>query len=253
MKPGNTMRLNRYIADCTGQSRRKADELIAAGKVRVNGKAAQTGQSVHPEKDQVTLNGQLLRLQRKQYLLFHKPRGVITTRHDPEGRKTIYNCLPERYHHLDPVGRLDRESSGLLLLTNDGDLLQHLTHPRFAHSKIYRVTVDKPVTEAALTALEAGIEMKPEGKTAFCTVQEVRDIKTVVLVLKTGFNRQIRRSLEALGYDVVKLKRLAMADIHLGDLASGRFRELKISEINRLKRLTQAKPAKPGKVSRKSK
>jgi 23S rRNA pseudouridine2605 synthase len=229
-----SVRLNRFIADCTGISRRKADELLAAGQVSVNGKIAVIGQVVIPEKQQVRLQGKLLQLQKKRYLLFHKPTGTITTRSDPEGRKTIYDLLPEKYHDLDPAGRLDRESSGVLLLSNDGDFLQTVTHPKFAHEKVYRVGVRQHLTAEALTQLEKGILLEPESKLAIHQVREIRDGKTVVLTLKTGINRQIRRSFEALSYEVTHLKRTSFAGITLGSLPPGKCRELKPAEVRRI-------------------
>lgn len=229
-----TVRLNKFIADCTGVSRRKADTLIESGKVEVNRHPARVGQSINPDKDTVTLDGKPLAPQKKHYILFYKPPGYITTRYDPQGRKTIYDILPETYHHLDPVGRLDRESSGVLLLSNDGQFVQTLSHPRFQHQKTYRVTVDKPLTPAALEQLEAGICLMPENKLAQCRVQEVRDRKTVVLALKTGMNRQIRRSFEALGYEVVSLKRLSFAGFTLGRLRPGQIQELKPAQVRRI-------------------
>lgn len=229
-----SVRLNKYIGDCTGISRRKADDLIRDGRVQVNGKPAEVGQSVLPEKDKVSLDGKPLTPQRKRYVLFHKPPGYITTRSDPEGRKTIYDLLPDAYRSMDPVGRLDRDSSGLLLLSNDGEFIQKMTHPRFSHQRTYKVVVNKPLTEAVLGQLEAGILLQPENQQAVSRVQEVIDLKTVVLNLSTGMNRQIRRSFEALGYDVVKLKRTAFAGLTLGKLAPGKTRELKPREVQQL-------------------
>lgn len=177
------------------------------------------------------MDGKPLSLQRKMYVAFYKPTGYITTRSDPEGRKTIYDLLPKKYHHLDPAGRLDRDSSGLLLLSNDGDFIQKLTHPRFAHDKVYRVKVDKLLTPEALRQLESGVLLAPENKLAQQKVREIRDRKTVVLALKTGFNRQIRRSFEALGYQVDSLKRILFAGIALEGLRPGQTRELKPSEL----------------------
>ncbi len=227
------VRLNKYIADCTGISRRNADALIQEGKIRVNGKLPQVGQAVNPEKDKVFLEGKRLLPQRKQYIVFYKPAGYITTRSDPEGRKTIYDILPNKYQDLDPVGRLDRESSGLLMLTNDGMLAQRLSHPRYEHVKIYRVMVDKSLTMEILKQLEEGVLLQPENKLAKAKVKEVRDLKTVILELATGMNRQIRRSFEALGYQVKGLKRIGFAGLTLGSLKPGQARPLKPYELKR--------------------
>lgn len=244
-----SIRLNKFVADCTGVSRRKADAHIAAGDVLVNGKPTTVGTTITPDKDKVTFNGQILRPQRKLYVAFYKPKGVITTRSDPEGRKTIYDILPEQYHHLDPVGRLDRDSSGLLLLSNDGDFIQQLSHPRYAHQKVYRVKVNKALTEEVLQKLSAGVLLQPENTLAVAQVQEIRDAKTVVLVLKTGLNRQIRRSFEALGYMVTDIKRLSIAHIQLGNLRPSQIRQLKPSELKPFHR----NPQTPSRAAKKSK
>ncbi len=237
-----SVRLNKFIADCSGISRRKADTLIEEQAVRVNGKPATLGQTINPDEDKVTLRGQLLVPERKRYIVFHKPKNCITTRHDPEGRKTIYDWLPEALKTLDPVGRLDRDSTGLLLMSNDGTFVQRLSHPRYAHNKVYRVKLNQNVTESILHQLEAGIVLEPEGKLAVAHVQEVVDLKTVILVLKTGMNRQIRRSFEALGYSVLGLKRTAFAGITLGKLKPGEYRELKPGELKQLMPTASRKP-----------
>ncbi len=231
-----SVRLNKFIADCTGLSRRKADELIAEGKVRVNRKPAEVGQAIHPDKDTVTLDGKRLEQQKKLYVLFYKPPGCITTRSDPEGRRTVYDYLPEKYHHLDPVGRLDRDSSGLLLLTNDGELIMQLTHPRYEHQKVYRVTVNKTLNEHIVNKVQTGVTLEPENKLATQKVLEIIDKHTLVLSLKTGMNRQIRRVFEALGYEVTALKRTAFAGIILQQLRPGESRPLKLGEIRHLTR-----------------
>lgn len=238
------VRLNKYLADCTGISRRKADAWIAEGKVRVNRRPAQVGQTINSQSDHVWLDGKPVLPQRKLYVAFYKPAGYLTTRSDPEGRKTFYDLLPQKYQHLDPAGRLDRESSGLLLLTNDGDLLYRLTHPQFEHAKMYKVTVNKTLTPEVLQKLEAGILLQPEDRLAHARVMEIRDMKSVVLSLTTGMNRQIRRSFEALGYEVVRLKRVSFAGVALGQLRPGKARELKPSELTALKRLAGMGPSK---------
>ncbi len=228
------VRLNKWIADCTGVSRRKADTLIEEDHVRVNRKPPVLGQMIDPEKDKVTVEGKPLLPQKKYYIAFYKPPGYITTRSDPEGRKTIYDLLPLKYQDLDPAGRLDRSSSGLLLLSNDGEFIQKLSHPRYAHKKIYRVKVNTPLTPEVLQKLEAGILLQPENKLAQCQVQEIIEMKTVVLALTTGMNRQIRRCFEALGYEVESLKRIAFAGITLHQLRPGQTRQLKPSELKSL-------------------
>ena len=232
------IRLNRYLAQSTGLARRKADEAIEEGRVKVNGKLGQTGQIIQPGKDKVSLDGKTVEHKRRfTTIRFFKPKGVITTRTDPEGRKTIYDCLPEKYHKLDPIGRLDRDSVGLLLLTDDGDLLHQLSHPSFGHAKRYKVTVDKPLTHSVLQELEKGITLKPEDVVAQCQISQIETPFTVVVQLTTGYNRQIRRSFEAVGYTVTQLKRLSFGPITLDKLAMGECKELTLTEHQRLKRV----------------
>lgn len=245
------IRLNRYLAQSTGLARRKADEAIGEGRVKVNGKPGKTGQVIIPGKDKISLDGKPVEHKRRfTTIRFFKPKGVITTRTDPEGRKTIYDCLPEKYHNLDPIGRLDRESVGLLLLTDDGTLLHELSHPSFGHAKRYKVTVDKPLTHPILQELEKGITLMPEDVVAQCQISQVETPFTVVVQLTTGYNRQIRRCFEHVGYTVTQLKRLSFGPITLDKLAMGEFKELTLTEHQRLKRV---RPETPGKKPSKSK
>jgi len=242
--PMNEVRLNKWIADSGLCSRRQADALIEAGQVLVNGQLAQVGQVIRPIADKVTVDGRLVKpLGRKTYLLFHKPVGVVTTRSDERQRQTIYDCLPEKWHGLDPVGRLDKESSGALILTDDGDFLYQLTHPKFQTPKIYRVTVDKPITEKALDLLQKGILFEPEGKIAKIAALTVVGPLTLEVVLTTGLNRQIRRMFEAVGYAVKRLKRTGYGDIRLKSLPPGQSRFLTKTEQQSL-----LKPKQPRRV-----
>jgi 23S rRNA pseudouridine2605 synthase len=239
------IRLNKYIADCTGVSRRQADSLIESGEIRVNQQPGLIGQSINPAQDKVTQKGKPLVVQKKIVVMLYKPSGYLTTRDDPEGRKTIYSMLPATLHHLDPVGRLDKDSSGLLLLTNDGTLLNTLTHPKFQHSKLYRVQVDKVLSHHCLTQIETGILLHPEEVMAQALVTSIPDKYTVTLSLRTGFNRQIRRSFEALGYTVKHIKRIEFAGLQLGPLKRGDHRLLKPHELNRLSRIQGSKEPLP--------
>jgi 23S rRNA pseudouridine2605 synthase len=246
--PELPVRLNKWVASSGRCSRRDADEWIAQGRVRINGKpVTQPGTRVQPERDTVTVDGQPIRPARKGYWLFHKPPGVVSTRSDEKGRKTLYDLLPPELHAADPAGRLDKESSGALLLSTDGDFLQRVTHPRYQCAKRYRVQVDKAFHEKDIEQLKTGIHLMPEDKLAV-----VRDViwetpDTLQLTLTTGYNRQIRRSLEAVGYRVLRLKRLAVGPIRLGDLAPGQVRPLSRAEVQAL-----LKPVTKGnKVSKK--
>lgn len=223
-----TVRLNKLIADSGLCSRRKADERITAGRVSVNGKTiTELGTQVDPGTDRVRVDGKPLPMVEKNlYLVFHKPRGVVTTRSDERGRKTIYDWLPENYHAANPAGRLDRNTSGVLILSSDGDFLHHITHPSFHVPKTYRVEVDRTMAEKDIRQLLAGVELKPEDKPAHVKSVVQLDPTTYELVLITGLNRQIRRSLKQLGYTVKKLKRTAFGNIRLGRLKPGEVRPL---------------------------
>jgi pseudouridine synthase len=230
------MRLNKWIADSGLCSRREADRLIESGQVTVNGKRVDTlGVQIRPEQDEVRVSGHPLPRLYKHYLLFHKPKGYITTRSDEKGRRTIYDLIPPEYHNTDPAGRLDRDSTGLLILSNDGDFIHQLTHPSFHWNKVYRVRVQEPFQSKDLDTLVSGVLLEPEGKLAQVKSIEVEDPFTAKLTLVTGMNRQVRRSLEALGYTVASLKRLSFGPIRLGDLKPGAIRPLAPRERQMLK------------------
>ena len=203
-------RLNKYIASSGLCSRRKADELIESGVVMVNGKiVTELGYGVQL-KDKVFVNKKLIHPVKHEYYRFYKPAGYITTSDDEKGRKTIYDLLPERLHHLKPVGRLDRESTGLLILTNDGDLINDLTHPSAKVPKLYRVTINGKITQNDIDKMSKGIEIEPDKKAyAQVDVLEIdNDSTTMEILLFQGMNRQIRKMFEYLGFEVVSLKRI---------------------------------------------
>jgi 23S rRNA pseudouridine2605 synthase len=228
-------RLNKLIADSGICSRREADRLIESEQVMVNGKIIQElGTKIDPSRDQILVNGNPLPEVRKYYLLFHKPTGYITSRSDERGRTTIYDLLPPKFHAADPAGRLDKESSGALLLSNDGDFLYKVTHPKFHLPKVYRVTVKKPFSQNDAKKLLEGIMLAPEGKLAKVEQLECEDPFTLKMTLITGYNRQIRRTLETLGYEIEALKRVSIGPIRLGDLKPGKARLLKEKEYRQL-------------------
>lgn len=230
-------RLNKYIASCGICSRRKADELIEQGCVNVNGKIVkELGYLVQP-KDKVFVNQKLIRPVKHEYYRFYKPAGYITTSDDEKGRKTIYDLLPESMFGLKPVGRLDKDSTGLLILTNDGDLINSLTHPSVKVPKVYLVTVDARVQKQELEKMAQGIEIEP-GKTAYADIQ-VLDIDSkhteMQIILYQGMNRQIRKMFEYFGYEVKTLKRIQHATITLDGLRRGEFKPIKPIQIRELK------------------
>jgi 23S rRNA pseudouridine2605 synthase len=240
------IRLNKWIAQSGICSRREADRLIEAGQVTVNGRRVMTlGESIDPVKDVVAVNGKPLSQPKRYYLLFHKPTGIITTRSDEKGRKTIYDLLPQEYHDADPAGRLDRDSSGALILSNNGDFIHKVTHPSFHLPKRYRVTLNRPIHEDVLKRLLKGVMLQPENKKAIMTAIEVEAPTVLLVTLVTGYNRQIRRSLEIVGYQVETLKRVAVGNVSLGQLKPGRFRHLTPQELSALG-WRETRPRRPG-------
>lgn len=231
------MRLNKYIASSGICSRRKADELIEQGKVSVNGKkVTELGFQVK-EKDKVFIDKEIVRPKKLEYYKFYKPAGFITTSDDEKDRKIIYDLLPESMHNLKPVGRLDRDSSGLIILTNDGDLINELTHPSIKVPKVYVVTVSGKVHLHHLEKMAQGIEIEA-GKKAYaeCMILESTNKKTTLqITLYQGLNRQIRKMFEALGFDVMSLKRVQHATISIEGLKKGQFKPIKPQQIKELK------------------
>ncbi len=231
------IRLQKYISMCAVASRRKAEELIAQGKVKVNGKVAQIGDKISPKHDTVTVSGRKIVGSRKHYyIMLHKPRGYITTMDDEMGRKCVAELVRDVGARVYPVGRLDKDSEGLLLMTNDGEFANHMTHPSKHIPKTYRVTVRPDVTEDMLTAFATGMEI--DGRItapADAHIIEKQDNRVVMeIVLYEGRNRQIRKMCESLGLEVARLKRTSMGSLKLGMLPPGKWRELKEDEVHKL-------------------
>ncbi len=231
------MRINKYIAQSGLCSRRKADEYIEQGRVKVNGKVVTMLGFEVRTKDKVTLDNKLIHSDKLEYYKFYKPAGYITTKSDEKKRKTIYDILPEQYHHLNPVGRLDKDSSGLIILTNDGNLIYELTHPSIKVAKTYLVRIDGKLTNEKLKKLTEGIEIE-KGKTAYCewTILEKNKSDTLFeIILYQGLNRQIRKMFEFLGHNVINLKRIRHANIELLGLKKGEIKPIKPKQIKELK------------------
>ena len=231
------IRLQKYLSMCAVTSRRKAEELIAQGKVKVNGRVAEIGDKVSPKHDTVTVSGRKIVANKKHYyIMLHKPRGFITTMDDEMGRKCVAELVKDVGARVYPVGRLDKDSEGLLLMTNDGEFANHMTHPSKHIPKTYRVTVRPDVTEDMLTAFATGMEI--DGRItapADAHVIEKQDNRVVMeIVLYEGRNRQIRKMCEALGLEVARLKRTSMGSLKLGMLPPGKWRELKEDEVHKL-------------------
>ena len=224
------MRLNAYLARSGIASRRAADELIKAGRVRVNGEPGQLNTFVGGE-DRVKVDGREVFPQKLTYLLLHKPAGVVTTASDPQGRPTVVELVP-REPRVVPVGRLDADTTGALLLTNDGPLAHKLAHPRYGVEKVYEVEVGGEPNDDTLRALAEGIDLD-DGRTAPARVRRLGPGR-IELVLHEGRNRQVKRMLEAVGHPVVRLHRSAYAGLTLAGLEPGEHRALTRDEISAL-------------------
>ncbi|MBR4123198.1 MAG: rRNA pseudouridine synthase [Clostridia bacterium] len=233
----NKIRLQKHLSECGVASRRKAEELIALGKVRVNGRVAAIGAKVDPKRDKVTVSGKTVVAQNtKMYIMLHKPRGYVTTLKDELDRKCVSDLVKDVGVKLFPVGRLDRNSEGLLIMTNDGSFANNLTHPSSYVNKTYRVTVEGEVTDEKLIKLREGI-MLDGTKTLPCDVfvAEKRDPRTVLIfIIHEGRNRQIRRMCESVQLEVLRLKRTEIAGVKLGMLPQGKWRPLNEREMRHL-------------------
>lgn len=229
-------RINKYIAACSEVSRRQADKLIEEGKVKLNGKIVTEKGIGVTDKDKIEVEGKTLSKQRKEYYLFHKPAGYITTKSDEKNRKTIYDLLPEKMKSLNPAGRLDKASSGLIILTNDGELLQKLTHPKIQVSKVYKVKVKGKFSDGDFYKFQNGIEIEP-NKIAYGEIELLdfeNGLSTFQITLYQGYNRQIRKMIASLGKEVVALKRISHATLSIAGLEKGAYRQIKYSELKNL-------------------
>ncbi|MBC7104760.1 MAG: rRNA pseudouridine synthase [Firmicutes bacterium] len=231
-------RLARYLARSGVASRRRAEAVIAAGRVAVNGTVVTTPAfTVDPERDRVTVDGRPVHPEPRVYLMLNKPPGYVSTVSDPRGRPTVLDLVP-RVGRLYPVGRLDADSEGLLLLTNDGELSLLLTHPRYGVPKTYRVWVAGVPDRGTLTRLARGVELE-DGPTAPARVRLVRAGRAgsvLEVTLREGRKRQIRRMCAAVGHPVLRLVRVGLGPVNLGALPPGRWRELRPEEVAALRR-----------------
>ena len=234
-------RLNKFIASSGLCSRRKADEYITEGKVTVNGKViVELGFQVGT-KDVVKLSGKIIKPQKLDYYRFYKPAGYITTSDDEKGRKTIYDVIPPELKHLKPVGRLDKDSTGLIIMTNDGELINQMTHPSLKIPKIYLVQINNKITPEDGEKMYNGIEIETdtgEKRTAYAEVfpVEITNKSSMLRVtLYQGINRQIRKMFAALGFEVISLKRIQHATITIDGLKRGQIKPLKPKQIKELK------------------
>lgn len=237
----DTLKLQTFLAHAGIASRRASEKLIEEGLVTVNGKLAHLGQRISPNKDEVKYKGTKVSvLSDLTYLLLHKPAGYVSTTNDELGRKTVLNLLPlEKRAGLYPVGRLDQDSEGLLLLTNDGELAYVLTHPKFEIEKTYHVLLEGIPSTPALKHLERGVKLNDEYVKPVKTSILRRENKNTWLeiVIAEGKKHQVKRMINRTGYEVLRLIRVKMGPLELGDLLKGEYRELSQEEINTLRHL----------------
>ncbi len=231
---GGKLRLQKWMADAGVASRRKCEELIFQGRVAVNGKTAQLGCTIE-EEDIVELDGKRISPRQERVVFaFHKPRGVICASSDPQGRKTVLDYFKDQPYRLYNVGRLDYDSEGLLLITNDGDLAYCITHPKYQMEKCYHVVCDAMLTQAQFRMLEEGVQLS-DGVTAPATVANAKRLQNghyaFDLTIHEGKNREIRRMMEAMGRRTIRLQRIRIGNIRLGGLKSGAWRLLTKEEI----------------------
>ena len=239
-KDDGLIRLNRYIANSGICSRRKADELIEAGVVSVNNiPVTELGHKVDPYKDEVRYNGELLKREKKVYVLLNKPKDYITTTEDPQERRTVMQLVEKASRErIYPVGRLDRNTTGLILMTNDGELADKLSHPKNGITKIYHVELNKNLSQGDFNKIQFGIELedgliKPDNVSYVAGASK----KEVGIQIHSGKNRIVRRIFEHLGYDVVKLDRVVYGNLTKKDLPRGRWRFLEEHELIQIKHL----------------
>ena len=227
-------RLNKYIANAGICSRREADKLIESGEIKVNGKViTELGFKVNV-KDKVSYKGKLLHREKFVYILLNKPKDLITTTKDPEGRKTVMSLFKGVSERIYPVGRLDRNTTGLLLLTNDGDLAERLAHPSYNIRKIYEVELDQSISEDNLEKIREGIDLE-DGRIHVDDIAVVdAEARTLGIEIHSGKNRIVRRIFEHLGYEVIKLDRVMYSFLTKKDLPRGKWRFLKEHEVIRL-------------------
>jgi 23S rRNA pseudouridine2605 synthase len=232
-------RIQKILAEIGIASRRKAEEMIIEGRVTVNGKVATIGMKADLNRDHIKLNGKLLiRPEPKVYLIVNKPKGVVTSLHDPEGRPTIKDFLKGVKYRVFPVGRLDYDSEGLLLLTNDGNFTYAVLHPSKKIPKTYLVKVREVLEDDEIEKLRKGIRLE-DGVTAPAKVKRIRKTEHnswLEITLHEGKKRQIRRMLDKVGHPVLKLKRIRINGIELGNLESGKYRYLMPDEVDKIKK-----------------
>ena len=239
-------RLQKILSEVGVASRRGAEELIREGRITVNGRVAKLGDKADPFHDHIKVDGRRVTLAAsKVYLMVYKPKNVVTTVQDPEGRTTVMDLVKSNYPRLFPVGRLDYDAEGFLLVTNDGELGHRLSHPSFQIPRTYRVKVKGKPTQEDIRKLRHGIVLA-DGPTAPCHVlplQETDENSWLEMTLHEGRNRQVKRMWEKMGYSVLKLRRVRFAGLSLGRLKPGEYRPLRPAEVEKLKKMTEGHSA----------
>ena len=233
------VRLQKFLSQAGVASRRAAETLMQQGRVRVNGApATELGVKVDPERDVVEVDGRRIDPATPVWIALHKPRGYVTTRSDPEGRSTVYALLPAEHHALFHVGRLDLDSEGLLLLTNEGDTAERLQHPRYEVERVYEVEIDGALSEATQRLLLQGVELE-DGLARALALDRLSDARggreRWSVTLREGRNREVRRLFDAVGHRVQRLKRVRFGPLELGRLKAGEWRRLQPAEVARLR------------------
>jgi 23S rRNA pseudouridine2605 synthase len=233
------VRINRYLSQCGAMSRRAADDAITAGRVSVNAHTASLGENINPASDDIRLDGKSLHQNRKYYLAAYKPKNMITTMKDPEGRECVKDIIPEKYQGVFPVGRLDFDAEGLLILTNDGIMANAIHHPTHNMGKVYIVGLKPEASAAALRKMSEGVEI--EGIiTRQALVERLKDEKnttTVRITLRQGLKNQIKKMAEAVGLSVISIKRIAVGPVSLGKMKPREIRELGDLEVKALQNI----------------
>jgi len=254
------VRIQKVLSDQGILSRRKTEEYIAQGRITVNGRPAKLGHPINPARDIIAIDGQRVFFTRKKqniYIALNKPRGYVTTTSDELGRRCITELVQDAPGRVYPIGRLDRVSEGLILLTNDGAFANMIMHPSHHVKKTYRVTVDSDVSEEQVISLSVGVDIGDKEKTAPCSVlvlEKSAERSVLQIIIEEGRNRQVRRMCEAVGLQVKRLRRTSIGPVKLGMLQPGKWRELTAAEVGALRNAAggtaAAEPAKPAKTRR---
>lgn len=234
------VRLQKYLAECSVASRRECEKIIAQGRVAINGNLAKVGDSVDAATDTVSLDGEVVRQDRKVYVVLHKPKGVVTSVTDTHDRRTVLDCISGVRARIFPVGRLDMDVAGALILTNDGELTYRLSHPKYEVDKIYLAWVEGRVSQSTARRLELGV-MLDDGATAPATVsilEKTRAATLIRLVIHEGRKRMVKRMFAAVGHPVRDLRRAAIGSVRSEGLIPGEWRYLNDAEVDGLRKLT---------------